>query len=47
MSESKGEELIEMLSREDGSAALEILDKLPSVKKLQEKVAKLSFKDPN
>jgi hypothetical protein len=47
MSDSKGEELIEMLSRENGTAALEILDKLPLVKKLQEKVAKLSFKDPN
>jgi len=36
-----------MLSQEEGTAALEILDKLPLVKKLQEKVMKLSFKDPN
>ena len=47
MSETKGEELIEMLSHEDGTAALEILEKLPLVKKLQEKVTKLSFKDPS
>ena len=47
MSDSKGEELIDMLSREDGATALEILDKLPLVRKMTDKIKKVSFKDPN
>jgi hypothetical protein len=46
-SDSKGEELVELLSREEGAEALSILEKLPLVKKVAERIVKISFKDHN
>lgn len=47
MSDNKGEELFELLNKEEATEALYILSKIPLVKKLSEKILKLSFKDPN
>ena len=47
MSDSRGEELVEALSGSEGHTALKILDRLPLVKKLAEKVRKVIFKDPS
>jgi hypothetical protein len=44
----KGDELFEWLNKEeDSKQALEILNKLPFVKRIQEKIMKVSFKEMN
>jgi hypothetical protein len=46
--ETRGDDLLEWLNREEsGSETLKILEKLPFIKKLQEKITKLNYKDMN